>query len=180
MRYEADGDVEQVFPHLSRSDLPGIAGALSGMNSIHVSDSGEIYVTGTRLVPGPPELRAYGLAMRILPSGALDESFGEDGIVETNPPNSGYAFAYDSAITEDRLYLAGAANISAPEGRDITLSCIELETGEDCDDFGAGGMTRVSFRDGFVPEEARGVAVDSQGRIVVAARVEDGGNPISR
>ena len=94
VRYEADGDVEEVFPHLSRSDLPGIAGALSGMNSIHVSDSGEIYVTGTRIVAGPPELRAYSLAMRILPSGALDESFGEDGIVETNPPNSGYAFAY--------------------------------------------------------------------------------------
>ena len=175
VRYEADGDVEEVFPLVSRSDLPGSAGALSGMNSIHVGDSGAIYLTGTRLVAGPPELRAYSLAMRILPSGVLDESFGGDGIVVANPPNSGYSLAYDSAITDDRLYLAGAANISAPAGRDITLTCIELDTGDDCDNFGAGGMTRVSFRDGYVPEEARGVDVDSQGRIVVAARVEDAG-----
>jgi uncharacterized delta-60 repeat protein len=100
------------------------------------------------------------IVMKMLLDGTLDASFAGDGI-KAGPEGRANALAIQS---DGKVILAGT------NGTDFVVQRY-LTDGEGDDDFGFdGGVTTALGADA----EAHGVAVDAQGRVVVAGRVKNG------
>jgi uncharacterized delta-60 repeat protein/uncharacterized repeat protein (TIGR01451 family) len=109
---------------------------------------------------------AYGTAAPPPPSypGPLDPSFGGDGIVTTTIGS--YAEAHSVAMQPNgKIVVAGYASSNFALARYNGNGTLDLG-------FGTGGVVTTVFPDGT--SEAYGVALQSDGRIVVAGYAQDG------
>jgi uncharacterized delta-60 repeat protein len=96
--------------------------------------------------------------------GDLDPSFGEDGRVTTDFPVGSFATAV--AIQDDGKIVAVGAAAGPSETGEFALARYEEDGGLD-PSFGEGGMVTTAIAGGG-GDEARSVAIQENGRIVVA------------
>lgn len=131
--------------------------SLEPLDQIGVLPSGRVVVVGTRRARsgGPASM----VALRYLPGGRLDPSFGGgDGIFRSRLHNSAAAFAVQSS---GRLAIAGGMN--AAEGS-FSVLCLDRRGRLDSR-FGNGGVARTTF--GLPGWQNRAGAVTFQGRRTV-------------
>ena len=152
VRYNADGTLDTTFGSNGLSTpFAGRAGEVRGMA---IQPDGRIVVAG----------HAGGFALaRLMADGSLDASFGSGGqvLTDVSPPSPVSELVYDMALQSDgRIVLAGQAD--GGSGATATLARYNTDGSLDTT-FGAGG---VVFND--VPGRANAVAVQPDGRIVVA------------
>jgi uncharacterized delta-60 repeat protein len=104
-RYDNDGTLDPTFDTDGMLTTP-IAGGGDEACSVAIQADGRIVVAGS-------DSRKRFAVVRYLPDGALDRSFGGNGIVRTNV-TSGDDVAYDMAIQRDgRIVVVGGAGSSS-------------------------------------------------------------------
>ena len=120
-------------------------------------DAAALDSVGRLVVAGSSNYRA--LLARLLPSGALDPSFGGDGKVRL--PNG---------VIKDIALMPDGRIVGVGLDRDGWYVVMVTPSGEPDATFGTGGVAEVAYNDGG----AEGVAVDPQGRVVaVGVRNDD-------
>jgi len=102
--------------------------------------------------------------------GTLDSSFGTGGIVVT-PVGTGSDFASDIALqTDGKILVAGFASVSGNEN----FALVRYESNGSLDTtFGTGGKVFTNFA-GIADDEATSLAVQSDGKIVLAGLTDNG------
>ena len=154
------GDLDRSFSEDGIATT-GIRGGVSG-RSVAVDSHDRIVVAGG---PNPFADRSDDFVLiRYRPDGSLDRSFGGDGRVRTDFGHSETAegAAVDS---QDRVIAVGESwNGTGPHAPDAVLARYQPDGHLD-PDFGGDGRvrTRIGYQSG-----ANAVAVDAQGRIVIA------------
>jgi uncharacterized delta-60 repeat protein len=113
-----------------------------------------------RIVLGIGGPRGTYTVERLTPDGALDPSFGDGGVVTSSISGLAMAVAPDGGIV-----VAGSSGGGTP-GRDIAVTRYEPD-GKVDRRFGRGGIYRL---DAGLEDEAEAVALQPDGRIVVAGR----------
>jgi uncharacterized delta-60 repeat protein len=157
-RYRRNGSPDRTFG--SDGEVVTDLGRYDAACALAIDSQGRIVVAGSlRLADPPVDNFAFALA-RYLPDGSLDMSFSGDGIVTTDFGDLGdhaYAVAVDS---QDRIVAAGQGYT----GVDFDFALARYAPDGSLDpEFGDGGKVTTDFRGG---DGARGVAIDSRGRIV--------------
>jgi uncharacterized delta-60 repeat protein len=113
---------------------------------------------------------------RFLTSGSLDASFSGDGkrvqsFNNTNFDDEAYAVAVDS---QDRVVAAGYSSQTGGTGWDFGIA--RYTAGGSLDtSFSSDGKRVQNFVSGVLDDIARGVAIDSQDRVVVAGQSDQAG-----
>ncbi|QWP77036.1 hypothetical protein J5226_01115 [Lysobacter sp. K5869] len=132
---------------------------------IVVQRDGKILALGTSGRYGSPEPSCR--LIRLLPDGALDPAFGDNGSVRTGDP-AGYTACRSLALRADgRIVVAGRS------GKGFVVLRLRADGSAD-PAFGDGGATRTEFEDlGFPEAEPFDLAVQDDGRIVLAGRAVD-------
>ncbi|KKD06050.1 calcium-binding protein [Streptomyces sp. WM6386] len=160
-RYNADGSLDTGFGTGGRvvSDVGSVA------RGVAVQPDGKIVAAGQGIA-GPGDLRF--MVARYNADGSPDTGFGTGGYTLT--PFEGGGSAHDLALQPDgRIVLAGETG--GPSGpNDFALARYTAAGGLDTG-FGTGGTVRtvLSSAPGFLGDDsARGVAVQSDGKIVAA------------
>ncbi|WP_052424753.1 DUF11 domain-containing protein [Streptomyces fulvoviolaceus] len=165
-RYNADGSLDTGFGTGGRVLTGfGLDGSGGVARAIAVQPDGKIVAAGQGAA-GLGDLR-FAVA-RYNPDGSPDTGFGTDGYVLT--PFAGGGSGYDLALQPDgRIVVAG--DTGGPSGpNDFALARYTTDGSLDST-FGTGGTvtTVLSSAPGFAGDDsARGVAVQSDGRIVAA------------
>ncbi|MGV3658849.1 MAG: cadherin-like beta sandwich domain-containing protein [Prosthecobacter sp.] len=160
LRYTTSGALDTSFGTGGKSIVP--AGFINPA-SVAMQGDGKIVVAGG----GLDVTQVFELA-RFTSNGALDTGFGTNGVVKTSF-GSGYASALSVALQSDgKIVAAGKTSMSG--GQAVALARYTAQGALDAD-FGAGGKltTRISAED-----EAQGVAVQSDGKIVVGGWTDNG------
>jgi uncharacterized delta-60 repeat protein len=177
-RYNADGSLDPSFGDAGRVlSAPGFRKRAS-VNSVVIQPSGRIVVGGTTSRPGDFVLVGYR------PDGSLDDSFGIGGVASIDFADSLDHLA-DVAIDEQGRILAGGTVIrtrkpvppSIDPRLDPSMGVARFSADGTLDpSFGVDGRARVSFTRGFVDDgtAARGLALQSDGRIVLVGARHDG------
>jgi uncharacterized delta-60 repeat protein/uncharacterized repeat protein (TIGR01451 family) len=154
------GDLDPSF------DLDGIAITDFGPDSSALTTA--IQADGKTLAAG----QIYGnqdtdfALARYNTSGSLDQSFGVGGLVTTD--FGGYDSAYGIAIRPDgRIILAGGTFVEGSGGGNIALARYKVDGSLDTS-FGSGGKV---IYDLLVPVSVRAVALQSDGKIIVAGSI---------
>lgn len=165
VRYTADGSLDPSFGTAGTgvvfTKTSPVALSSAFANDVLIDPAGRILVAGHASQVGT--YPAFAVA-RYTPDGLLDPTFGGTGFVSaptTVDQMTGYGMALDAA---GRVVVAGAIRIA---GGDEELALVRFNADGSFDtDFGDGGrvVTRLSPNNDY----ARGVAVDSEGRIAVA------------
>lgn len=109
----------------------------------------------------------WGLA-RFRPDGAPDTTFGSGGVVSTDFGGDLDFAAAVALQTDGRIVVAGVEGDDSGAGRDFALARYTAGGGLDAT-FGSGGRVTTDF--GGDMDDAQGVAVQPDGRIVVAGSV---------
>jgi uncharacterized delta-60 repeat protein len=139
------------------------AGGRAEAHDLAIQDNGRIVAAG---LADEPQF-AFALA-RFLANGTLDDTFDGDGKVRTEfSPNIDQA--NDVAIQEDgRIVAAGMAE-GDPFDPEFALTRYETDGGID-GTFGTNGRVTTNFSPGA--DEASGVAIQTDGRIVAAGAAD--------
>jgi len=116
-------------------------------------DGTGIYIVGTDSIPGNDEWR---IEKRSLTDGSLISSFGNGGVVTSNP-SSGYDAAYGVAVDASGIYIVGVDNIPGNDGWRIEKR--RLDNGDI--------IWTVTNNPSAGGDRAGGVAVDSTGVYIV-------------
>jgi uncharacterized delta-60 repeat protein len=105
--------------------------------------------------------------------GALDPQFGGDGIVGT-PVGRISSTAFDVAVQADgKILAAGSAALHRGGGSEVVIAVVRYRPGGSLDDtFGGDGVVLTRIRS---DASGRGLAVQPDGRIVVAGNAEVNG-----
>jgi uncharacterized delta-60 repeat protein len=162
-RYTQDGSLDTSFgPNgdgTVTTDLPGhVNDELSG---IVIDAAGKLVVAGTPL--GNADIAL----VRFNEDGTLDSSFGDAGIVTTSVGEVSYGYAL-TLDANGKIVVAGTAR-NALNNWDVVLTRYHGDGSLDSS-FGSGGVVTSDLGGS---EFARGVAIDSDSRIVVAGNFED-------
>lgn len=169
-RYESDGQLDTTFNTTGKvltdvSFLEHGAAGTSRALAIAIQSDGRILVAGSSVHSGHTEM---ALA-RYTPAGALDASFGGNGIVTHQIAD--HAWAYDLAIQADgKVVVAGHVDMtSAPTARIALVRYLDNGTLDPT--FGSSGVVTTVIGSGA---EAQGLALQADGKIVVAGGASDG------
>jgi uncharacterized delta-60 repeat protein len=132
---------------------------VNALFALFVAPDGKIVTAGT----ADPGTGNTGFAVaRYLPDGTLDPSFGDHGTVVTSFLGTPEAVA----VQPDGKIVVAGGHIKQPSLQ-LEFGLARLEADGDLDpSFGNGGTQTTSFPTGV--SEALGLALDQQGRIVVA------------
>jgi uncharacterized delta-60 repeat protein len=157
-RYRRNGSLDRTFG--SDGEVVTDLGRYDAAYAVAIDSQRRIVVAGSVRLPDPPvDNFAFALA-RYMPDGSLDPSFSGDGMVTTDFGDLGdhaYAVAVDS---QDRIVAAGTGYT----GVDFDFALARYSPDGSLDStFGSGGTATTDFGEG---DGARGVAIDSRGRIV--------------
>ena len=138
------------------------------INATAVQSDGKIVVAGTILTVGDPNEDIF--VARFNTNGSLDTTFGDNdgfGGYTTYDFAGQQSFAYDVAIdASGSIFVAGKGRASAVLPEAFALAKLDAD-GELVSSFGTGGKVVTQFAAGF-SSEARGVALQSDGKIVLA------------
>src|SRR5262249_13063086 len=159
VRYQPDGTLDPTF------GTGGIAHADFG---IYMLDRATLLLPDGKLLVlalsvGSPSEFAL---MRFTTDGALDATFGGDGVVE--PALGGNIDAVAAALQPDGKILVAADTsfgVSGPDGTDVLVIRF-LEGGTLDPSFGAGGIATVDFAGGR--DDVTAMTLQPDGRIIVA------------
>ena len=127
----------------------------------------KVVTVGTALTPS---FSGKLLAIRLLPNGAFDTTFNDSGIVVI--PNFNESYAYETIIKDDgKILIAGTA---ADPNFIFSTLCMQLNSDGSLDStFGINGFATPRFFAG--DEFANGMALQADGKIVLAGSVLDAG-----
>ncbi|MCW5623235.1 MAG: cadherin domain-containing protein, partial [Burkholderiales bacterium] len=150
--------------------LPRVTGA-DIAESMLLQPDGRIIAIGRSMVPGN---NFDFVAVRYLADGALDTSFGTGGVV-TIDIAGGSDQAYGAALQADgKIVLAGYARVGGTD--DIALVRLNADGSLDTSFSGDGKLT---YAIGLGHDNAYDVAVQTDGKIVVAATVVSGNRDVA-
>jgi uncharacterized delta-60 repeat protein len=157
-RYKRNGSLDPSFG--SGGKVTSNFGNYDAAYAVAIDSQGRIVAAGSVRLPGPPRDNfAFALA-RYEPDGSPDTSFSGDGFVTTDfggLADLAYAVAIDP---QDRIVAAGQGYT----GVDFDFALARYAPDGSLDSgFGSGGKVTTDFGQG---DGARGVAIDSLGRIV--------------
>lgn len=164
LRLMPDGSIDRSFSDDGhRSFDPG---AFATVGDVAIDDAGRIVIVGS---DGPDIAVA-----RVLPGGALDDGFGDGGIVHTDVAGYGDAATAVAMDPGGLIVVGGWATVSPAQRTDFAVVRY-LEGGTPDPGFGAGGIVTTDF-DAW-EDSITELALDASGSIVVAgqASVEPGG-----
>ena len=135
-----------------------------GGQAVAVQGDGRIVVAG--FASTSANGKDFAVA-RLLPDGSLDQTFGTKGLVTIPFTSGGSAFAddvaYDVAIQPDgKIVLAGSARF------DFAAARLNADGSLDTSFAGKGQTTIVFGPGGFDADEARAMAIQPDGKIVLA------------
>ena len=171
LRYLPDGTLDPTFGQsgvrsLSEPALSGVAGTGIGLQS-----NGRIVVTGLRqtYLGSAPWVRWDLVAAGLDPDGALDPSFGGDGIAEAYLPGAQYSFGGGIAVqTDDRILACTTCYVTYP---DSEMGVVRfLANGALDTSFGTNGVAWIGSPGASAGATSLAVAAD--GRIAVGGKVE--------
>ena len=148
-----------------RRDLSVVTpiGDFAAAKDVAVQADGRIVSVGhSNGIPG--SVRAEATLVRYLPDGALDPSFGGDGIVTTSV--GAYDAALGVAVQPDGRIVVAGSTAGDGSGTDVDVLVLRyLADGSLDPSFGTGGVVRTDV-DGSI-DIAAGLALLPDGRIVV-------------
>lgn len=177
-RLNPDGSLDTSFSFDGKVEIVVGPGASSDyLLDLLVQPDGRIVLAGIANSPDPAEGVDMAI-VRLNANGSLDGSFGAGGKVFVDFGLGGASVdeqARSIALFPDgKLIVAGSAPVTGA-GTDMALVKLNPDGSRDTN-FGSGGRTTVRFELSatFLDEEARSVAVDSLGRIVVAGTAAKG------
>jgi uncharacterized delta-60 repeat protein len=144
----------------------------NGANAVAMQADGKIVVAGLSYQNG---IDKFAVA-RYTAAGALDTSFGTEGEILTPFPGANYPGSQANAVavqSDGKIVVAGyAEQPNGPSGgNDIALARYTT-TGQLDTSFGNGGLV-VTAVSGYTFSQANALAIQSDGKIVVAGAVED-------
>jgi uncharacterized delta-60 repeat protein len=160
-RYLPDGSLDRSFGDGGWVEVD--LGSAEFAHAVAVQRDGKIVVAGEGSCP-----RATCFALvRFAPDGSVDRSFGTDGVVRTMFDQCGCR-AYDVAIQPDGKIVAVGWRFRYGDAQDDDLFAVAryLPDGGLDKSFSRDGRASVDF--GFGDDFARAVAVQADGRILVA------------
>ncbi|MEW6126894.1 MAG: hypothetical protein AB1757_07630 [Acidobacteriota bacterium] len=166
-RYLTNGSLDGSFAIGGKAILP--LNSSSAAHSIALLSDGGILIGG-----GIGQNGFDFLLMRVLANGTPDLAFGNGGKVITDfGIVGGTDFGYSLAVLADgRILQAGMANMANVNDsvyRDFALVCYKADGSLDTT-FGNGGKITTDFFSN--EDEARAIALQSNGRAIVAGRVK--------
>jgi len=160
-RYTPDGKLDPGFG--SSGTVTTDIGGIDYVNAVALQPDGRIIAVGQITVFSSPPIYDFALA-RYTPDGKLDPSFGRGGIVRTDV--GGIDNARAVALQPDgRIVVVGSTGPSG--GEDYAVARYAPDGNLD-PSFGRGGIVRTDV--GGI-DDARAVALQPDGRIVVAGTV---------
>jgi uncharacterized delta-60 repeat protein len=170
-RYNLDGSLDFSFGAGGRvltDDVSG-TGSFDQGRALALQADGKIVVAGRS---------GFDFALaRYNPDGSLDASFGVGGRVRTDFTGTGTFEEVANALAiqpDGKIVLAGTADEPGPPDFEFALARYNPDGSLDAS-FGVGGLvlTDVNGADGF--DDASGLAIQPDGKIVVAGTLEVGG-----
>ncbi|HEX9917922.1 MAG TPA: delta-60 repeat domain-containing protein, partial [Pyrinomonadaceae bacterium] len=182
-RYNTDGSLDGTFGVGGRvhTDFPLDQGGFA--SALVIQPDGKIVVAGEATDASQSFASGFALA-RYNTDGSLDTTFDTDGLIITSFPG-GSAFAEDLLLQPDgKLVAAGTRRDNATFQSAFALARYNSDGSLDTS-FDADGRATIDIAD-TTAEEAHGVAVQADGRIVVVgngnsvfavARVNSNGSP---
>jgi uncharacterized delta-60 repeat protein len=143
----------------------------SDARAMHLLANGKIVIAGTL---SAASVRDF-LVWRLLADGSCDTSFGEFGITLIPFDRGGDNLDYANALAVDdlgRIVVVGSVDFDGP---DVDMGVVRLTPDGALDtSFSGDGKATISFDiAGFDDDAAQGVAIDGNGRILVAGRAFD-------
>jgi uncharacterized delta-60 repeat protein len=175
-RYLDDGSLDSSFDGDGKASRT-FARDWSEATSVAIDADGGILIGGFRadLRNAVQGFVSYGatadfVLARQNDDGSADVTFGDGGLVAIDFAgwdDLAYAMTIDAA---GRVLLAGSSAFGAPEQQDFAIARFS-NTGALDPHFGAGGTSRAPFpmlQDAETYDYARGIALDSEGRMVLA------------
>lgn len=182
LRYLEDGTPDPTFGIQGRVTHAGAAGGLGAWDkgeAVAIDNLGRIVVSGRSYNQGSPG-NADFTVWRYLDNGTLDPSFNGQGFFVQDSAAGGQGWDNGQALAIDslgRIVVAGYSSLPLQAGqalRDRQAVVWRLtETGRLDASFGRLGHAILAST---TSDEAFGVAVDSQGGIVVAGEIDGGTN----
>jgi uncharacterized delta-60 repeat protein len=174
-RYNSDGSLDPSFGEGGRLVTPVRPLTTDVIHGLALQPDGKILAAGVTFddTVSPRPHGAFLLA-RYTPGGELDPTFGVGGIASTNFDGESYDEPYAIALQPDgRIVLGGSSNTGGGIGRlfgaDNLALARYLPSGLLDSSFGEGGKVVVDA--GSMQESIRALALDPEGRIVAAGRV---------
>lgn len=162
IRLSGTGELDTTF------GLDGVARINPGPASAYLRDL-RLDAQGRVLLAGSYDTIGQVLVARLDPSGALDPSFGGDGIVthDLGPGNIDTAEEL-RLLADGRLVVAGTIDRQAPMRDDLLV--VRFESDGELDPTFGGGDGWVALDSGSTGDRGDALAIDGAGRIVVAGK----------
>ena len=147
------------------------------VTTIALQSDGYIIVGAEAAVANQP---IQMLLIAYTPSGKIDSTFGNGGIVSFNVPNCD-SRVWDIAVdSDDRIIMAG----SSDDGTDQELTLVRFSAGGALDTTFGGGSGYIREAFGATPDQyytsAYSVALDDEGNIVVSGQAPNGNLLVAR
>ena len=169
VRYNTNGTLDTNFNGTGIVTTPIIGSSYDEANSVVVQSDGKIVVAGYADNGSP-----HFAVVRYNASGSLDNTFNGTGKVTTSISfdDVGRSVALQS---DGKIVVAGDV---ADYGRDLDFALVRYNTNGFLDTSFSGGKVRTAFGafDSGSDDVGYSVAMQSDGKIVVAGRYSDGGN----
>lgn len=165
-RYDVDFDLDTSFgPNNDGEVLVDFSGDLDILNDVALQSDGKIVAVGFTFDAGQHDF----MLVRLNADGSLDTTFGGDGVVTTD-------FGHDDsasgvAIQSDGKILVAGSRNDASDVAGFTVVRYNADGSMDTS-FGTDGAVVVDF--GGLPANARKLAIQGDGKIIVAGRTETG------
>ncbi len=167
VRYNEDGERDYSFGNYGIVVTP--LGVSSYSSTVLIQPDEKIVVIGSSK---PNNQGDYNFALaRYNSDGSIDDTFGHNGAVFTTI-GTGYSFPYSAQIQMDgKIVIAGYSN---QEGKKV-ITLVRYKTDGSLDNtFGSAGVVITPI--GVSDSEARSVAIQEDGKIVVAGDYSNGFN----
>jgi len=160
IRYTANGALDSTFG-VGGKAVVDFGGSDDAGRALALQEDGSIIIAGYAR-DSKTDASDFAVA-RLTSAGVLDSSFGVGGIVIADLGGSRDQ-AYAVTLTASgKIVLAG--QVAAGTGTDLAILSLNSDGTRD-EDFSAGGFAQLDA--GFTEEAATAVAVDEQGRVMVA------------
>lgn len=169
-RLNPDGTLDRSFSD-DGMIVADIAGPDDEARDVVLQADGKIVLVG--MATAAPKRSAYRIAaVRYLPNGELDASFGDGGTALLPAAGRGSAYVGGAAVQPDgRLLVAGSTYPPKGQKEDRFLVARLTEDGALDPSFGSGGFVLTDFPAPAFNPAAADVTLDSKRRILVAGEV---------
>ena len=171
-RYNANGTLDSSFGSAGKLTTDIAGGIDIAHNVIVLQGTGAILVSGAGTTAGDAGLDHAGLA-RYDTNGVLDASFGSGGKLALIDKRVGEELALQS---DGKILLAGSVDIGIFPARASQFALMRLAAnGSPDNSFGTAGLVTTPFS--TLDDVGRAVALQADGRILVAGRSSNKSNP---